>query len=416
MLALLQGATTPATAKRVRVRAPASYCTIFPFYTWHTRLHVHAGSLPYTLTPCPYVVAMWCVSAAAAPAPAPAPTPADEAPEALPYPRSISEISNGDHILGFGADLGEDHPVGAGEPLPHVEYTAEETRVWAEVLTRLSQLYPTHACREFLRTFPLFGFGPERVPQLEDLSLVLRDATGWQLRPVAGLLHPRDFLNGLAFKYFHSTQVGATCHQRPWWYIRHGSNPMYTPEPDVCHEVLGHVAMLADPNFAQLAQVIGLASLGATEKEIWHLTKLYWFAVQLGSAGQHAAISRKQRKQKPVTRDYCLPDLCALLCRYTVEFGTVWEDGEVKAFGAGLLSSFGELEWMRSGGSPGGEADGRHVMPEFLPLDPFKKLPKMSYKDGFQKTYFLCSSFQDAAEKLRAYARSIHKANVSLHQ
>ena len=59
-------------------------------------------------------------------------------------------------------------------------------------------------------------------------------------------------------------------------YVRHGSNPMYTPEPDVCHEVLGHVPMLANPSFADVAYAIGLASLGASEKDIWHLTKLYW--------------------------------------------------------------------------------------------------------------------------------------------
>jgi phenylalanine-4-hydroxylase len=185
---------------------------------------------------------------------------------------------------------------------------------------------------------------------------MLQKTTGWQIRPVAGLLHPREFLNAFAFRTFHSTQ-----------YIRHGSNPMYTPEPDICHEILGHVPMFADPSFAELAWVIGQASLGASEKNLWHLAKLYW---------------------------------------YTVEFGTVKEGEEIKAFGAGLLSSFGELKHMRDGTNG--------VMPEFVELDPFMKLPKTSYKDGFQKKYYLCDSFTDTVAKLRAYSRSI--CNLKLSQ
>jgi phenylalanine-4-hydroxylase len=76
-------------------------------------------------------------------------------------------------------------------------------------------------------------------------------------------MHPRDFLAGLAFRYFHSTQ-----------YMRHASKPMYTPEPDVVHELIGHVPMLADPAYCDMVQAIGQASLGADEKTIWHLTKV----------------------------------------------------------------------------------------------------------------------------------------------
>lgn len=95
-------------------------------------------------------------------------------------------------------------------------------------MQELQPLYQRHACEAFLRTYPLFGFTPDKVPQLQDLHDVLQRTSGWQIRPTAGLLHPRDFLAGLAFKCFHSTQ-----------YIRHPSKPSYTPEPDIIHEALG---------------------------------------------------------------------------------------------------------------------------------------------------------------------------------
>jgi hypothetical protein len=91
-------------------------------------------------------------------------------------------------------------------------------------------------------------------------------------------------------------------------------------------QLIGHVPMLADPDFARMVQAIGVASLGAEEKTIWHLTKVYW---------------------------------------YTVEFGVVREGGAVKAFGAGVLSSYGELDWMARGGA------------ELAPFDPYAKQPKM---------------------------------------
>lgn len=243
------------------------------------------------------------------------------------------------------AQLAREHTV--GHPIPRVEYTQEEATVWAAVVQELQPLYNRHACGAFLRTLPMFNLSPTTVPQLEDVSAILKKTTGWQVRPTAGLLHPRDFLAGLAFKCFHSTQ-----------YIRHSSNPSYTPEPDLVHEVLGHVPMLADPAFCDLVHQIGIASLGADDATIWHLTKVYW---------------------------------------YTVEFGLVREGGEVKAFGAGVLSSFGEMQNMAQGDV------------ELLPFDPFAKLPKMNYKDGFQKRYFVLDSFEDGAARLKEYCKHVRQ-------
>jgi phenylalanine-4-hydroxylase len=152
----------------------------------------------------------------------------------------------------------------AGEEIPRVKYTKAEVDTWGLVYEKLRVLTKQFGVSQFNAVLPLLekhcGYSTTNIPQLQDISDFLKSQTGFSLRPVGGLLSARDFLNGLAFRVFFSTQ-----------YIRHHTMPLYTPEPDICHELMGHAPMFADPEFADFSHEIGLASLGASDEDIKRL-------------------------------------------------------------------------------------------------------------------------------------------------
>ncbi|XP_037093926.1 LOW QUALITY PROTEIN: tryptophan 5-hydroxylase 1-like [Pollicipes pollicipes] len=276
------------------------------------------------------------------------------------FPRKISDLDKSQRVLMYGSDLDADHPGFKDKvyrqrrqhfseiamnhrhdkPIPRVEYTEEETRTWGVIFRELSELYETHACQEYLENWRQLrrycGYRHNHIPQLADVDAYLRQRTGFQLRPVAGYLSPRDFLAGLAFRVFHCTQ-----------YIRHSSDPLYTPNRTAVTTLLGHMPLLANPSFAQFSQELGLASLGASNEEISKLATCYFF---------------------------------------TVEFGLCRENGRLRVYGAGLLSSIAEL---------------RHSLTPAPRFDPDVTCTEECIITAFQNVYFYTDTFEEAKEKMR---------------
>lgn len=180
------------------------------------------------------------------------------------------------------------------QPIPRITYTARENALWRHILGRLLPLQDEKASRFIVELRDRLAFSQTTIPQLVDLNPLLRRASGFEMIPVAGLVTPRAFLESLARSAFPSTQC-----------IRHASRPFYTPEPDVVHELVGHAATLTNSEIADVSRRFGLAASRAkTDDEVERIVRMYW---------------------------------------YTLEFGVVMEDGNPKAFGAGLLSSVDEL-------------------------------------------------------------------------
>ena len=242
-----------------------------------------------------------------------------------------------------------------GGRIPDVAYTPEEVETWGVVFRKLTSLYPRLACKEHneaVKELIEVGIlGEKKIPQLQELSEYVKSRTGFTFRPVTGLLSARDFLNALAFRVFFSTQ-----------YIRHHSMPWYTPEPDIVHELLGHAPMFLNADFADFTQYIGLASLGASDEDIQRLATCYWFSV---------------------------------------EFGLLNEASGMKAYGAGLLSSFGELQHATS---PSNTAI------EIKRWEPEAAAHQAYPITTMQPIYFAANSLAEAKEKMKQFCDdNVHK-------
>lgn len=219
----------------------------------------------------------------------------------------------------------------------HIHYSDEENRVWHDLITTQYPLLPDHACNEYVQALHLMDFPHDRVPQLSEVSEVLMDYTGWSVYPVPALIPFTRFFELLATRRFPAAT-----------FIRRKEDIEYLQEPDVFHEVFGHTPLLTDYRFAAFSEAYGKAGLSADKRDHAMLARLYWF---------------------------------------TVEFGLIDTAEGLRSYGAGIVSSPGELKYAL-------ESD----VPLRKPLDPVEALRTPYRIDIYQTVYFIIDNFDTLFE------------------
>jgi phenylalanine-4-hydroxylase len=214
-------------------------------------------------------------------------------------------------------------------------YSADDHGTWATLYARQREVLQERACREFLDAQDAMGMTPDHIPRFSDLNEVLSAATGWTLMGVEGLLPELDFFDHLANRRFPVT-----------WWIRRPDQVDYIEEPDLFHDLFGHVPLLMNPLFADYMAAYGRGGVKAHAigaDALQNLTRLYW---------------------------------------YTVEFGLIRQDDGLRIYGSGIVSSKGEsLHALESDA------------PNRIGFD-LERVMRTRYRiDTYQKTYFVIDSF-----------------------
>jgi phenylalanine-4-hydroxylase len=229
-------------------------------------------------------------------------------------------------------------------------YTAAEHAVWRTLFERQTQLLPGRACDEFVDGMKRLPIGPEQIPDFRRLSDVLGKRTGWQVVAVPGLVPDEVFFEHLANRRFPSGQ-----------FIRKPAQLDYIEEPDVFHDVFGHVPMLMNPQMAENLQAYGVGGLRAQRLGVLpNLARVYW---------------------------------------YTVEFGLVEQRDGVRLYGSGIASSYTESVFAVEDSSPNRI---RFDLPRVM---------RTRYRiDDFQETYFVLRNLDELLELKRIDFAPIYAA------
>ncbi|APG63073.1 phenylalanine 4-monooxygenase [Sphingorhabdus lutea] len=214
-------------------------------------------------------------------------------------------------------------------------FTQDEHEMWDHLFARQSKMLPGRACRAFMQGIDVLKLEKPGIPDYAILNERLIAATGWQVVAVPGLVPDDVFFDHLANRRFPAGN-----------FIRKPHQLDYLQEPDIFHDVFGHVPMLADPVFADYMQAYGKGGLRSLEYDaLDHLARLYW---------------------------------------YTVEFGLIKEDGELRIYGAGIVSSYGESIFALDDGSP------NRIMFDL------QRIMRTEYRiDDYQQNYFVIESLDD---------------------
>lgn len=244
------------------------------------------------------------------------------------------------HGLAAGTDHRPERPDWTIDQGWH-NYTPQEHAVWKTLFERQSKLLPGRACDEFVRGMQDLPIGPDQIPNFEQLSETLSQRTGWQIVAVPGLVPDDVFFEHLAHRRFPAGH-----------FIRKPHELDYLEEPDVFHDVFGHVPMLMNPAIADYIQAYGEGGLRAKRLGVLEkLARVYW---------------------------------------YTVEFGLVKQPDGLRVYGAGIASSATETVFSVEDDSPNRVAfDLERVM-------------RTNYRiDDFQETYFVLDNLNDLLELAR---------------
>lgn len=226
----------------------------------------------------------------------------------------------------------------------YAAYTDEQHAVWAELVGRMMPEIEKHAAREYLEGFSIIGLQKDRLPDLKAISARLAPRTGWSSTPVSGFLPAPAFFEMLASRNFPTTT-----------WLRSRESLEYTPEPDIFHDVFGHVPMHSHKVFADFLEHYGRVCAGISDAGVLEkLGRLFW---------------------------------------YTVEFGVIRQNGEVKAYGSGLISSHGECRNVM---------DGNCAIHDFT-LD--EVLATKVKVDELHKLLFAVSSFDQVYEAMHEAER-----------